>query len=40
MKCKCGGEMLYRREESVFYCQRCGVIVSEFGDVLQGAVRR
>ena len=36
MKCKCGGEMLYRQEEGIFYCQSCTIVLDGEGNVLQG----
>jgi len=35
MKHYCGGEIIYRREEDVWYCQRCNTIhisLDEFVD--------
>jgi ribosomal protein L37AE/L43A len=33
MKDYCGGDVIYRREEGIWYCQSCGEIFSLLEDV-------
>ena len=36
MICKCGGNILARPEESILYCNKCGVVMDMEGNVLNG----